>query len=195
MAVQFALRELGLGYNTEVEIRNMGKEYARLVALDKGLVDAITSAAPPVMLRKMGLHVLVDLPASDQPFPYMMMVARRRTLTERRKMVESFTEALARAMRHYAGERDDSLALLREHLGADKGDPNDSYGACGPSLFTYPPYPDPRGIQAVLDFMATLEDRELARAGQHEAAEFIDTSILDALTARGAFEIPAQSAK
>ena len=107
----------------------------------------------------------------------------------------ALTEALARAMRHYAGERDDSLALLREHLGADKGDPNDSYGACGPSLFTYPPYPDPRGIQAVLDFMATLEDRELARAGQHEAAEFIDTSILDALTARGAFEIPAQSAK
>lgn len=194
MAVQFALDELGLGYNREVEIRNMGKEYARLVALDKGLVDAITSAAPPAMLRKMGLNVLVDLPASDRPFPYMMMVARRRTLAERGKMVESFVEALARAMRYYALERDGSLALLGEHLGADKGEPDDAYAACGPSLFSYPPYPDARGVQAVLDFLGGQEDRELARAGDHKAAEFIDTTILDALAARGAFEMPAESA-
>ncbi len=188
MAVQFALAELGLAYHDDVEIRSMGKEYARLVALDRGLVDAVTSAAPPGLLREMGLNLLVDLPASERPFPYMMMVARQGTLRDRRGMVTRFVEALVPAMHDYARDREGSLAALADRLGADKGAPGEAYAACGPSLYSFPPYPDPRGMQVVLDFMAKLEDRDLARAGEHQAAEFIDTGILDELKARGFFE-------
>ncbi len=194
MAVQVALAQLGLGYGTDVQIKNMGKEYARLVALDDGLVEAITSAAPPAMLDGMGLHVLADLPAGGEPFPYMMMVARDKDLKERKELLMGMAEALMEGMRFYTRKEAEALALLSDRLGSDKGVPADAYACCGPKLYTYPPYPDEAAMQGVLDFLAKSEDADLARAKEHQAAEYMDLSVLEALKDKGVFRMAPRKA-
>ncbi len=182
MAVKFALARFGLGYGTDVEVKAMGADYARLTALQKGDVDAVTAAAPPSMIAELGFHVLGDLPSWDLAFPYMQLVTRRSTLAERPDLVRSTLHALCDAMETYKGDRDGSLVILQDHLGPNKGPPGEAYDTMGPGAYAWPPDPDAGALQQVIDFLVESDDKYAGRT----AAEFIDTSVLDGLKAQGA---------
>lgn len=182
MTARAALKRAGLAYGSDVRIRNMGAEYARLAAVKDGLVDAVTTDAPPSVLAALGLRVVADAPSWGEPFPYMAAVARRERLARKPETALKFLRALCEAMAFYRDHEGESLALLVKRLPQEPGSrasASELYRANGPSRFAFPPRPDPRGYAAVLSF---LED-PAAKARRPE--EFIETRFLDALEREG----------
>ena len=183
MAVKMALQRFKLGYNTDVVIKNMGAEYARLASLTKGDVDAVTSAAPPSVLEKLGLRVIADLPSWEIPFPYMQMIAQRSFLKDRKDTALAFVRALSEGIRFYKDEREESIAIVEKQLGAKKGDPKEAYDTRGPAQISYPPYPDLEGLKLVLGFIAEQDPKAAGR----KPSEWVDLGLLKAVKAEGGF--------
>ncbi|MBI3548905.1 MAG: ABC transporter substrate-binding protein [Elusimicrobia bacterium] len=183
MAVQVALKRWGLSYETDVKVRNMGAEYARLGAVHRGLVDAVTSDATPGTLAKLDLKVLGDVPSWNTPFPYMMAAARREFLDKNAALAESFLSSLLEAMEYYRTHEKESLAILAKHLSAESGadvDTSELYRQNGPATFTIPPYPDPAGFKTVLDFLAEKNPK----AAKARPEDFFTNAFLDRATGR-----------
>ena len=183
-AVKVALKRFGLKYNEDVIIKNMGSEYARLVALKKGEVDAVTSAATRSLVDKMGFHVLADIPAWNIPFPYMQMIARRGFLADNEDTALRFVRAISEGIRYYKTHRDESLAIVAKYLGGKADEPGEAYDSRGPSLISYPPYPDMAGYEAYLADLVAQDPR----AAERTAGEFVTTELLDKVKAEGGFE-------
>jgi NitT/TauT family transport system substrate-binding protein len=182
MAVKFALARFGLGYGTDVDVRAMGAEYARLTALTQGDVDAVTAAAPPSMIAELGFTVIGDLPSWDLAFPYMQLVTRRSTLTEKPDLVAGALHALCDAMVSYRDDKAGSLAILGPQLGAKKGPPDEAYTTMGPGRLSFPPDVNEAALQEVIGFLAEDDERYVGK----KAAEFVDGSVLAALKKQGA---------
>ncbi len=182
MAVKVALERFGLGYGTDVDVRAMGADYARLTALTKGDVDAVTAAAPPSVVEELGFTVIGDLPAWDLGFPYMQLVTRRATLAEHPELVVDTLHALCDAMARYTADEASSLAILAPQLGTKKGPPAEAYATMGPNRLSWPPDLDAGALQEVLDFLAEGDEKYAGR----QVAEFVDGSVLAGLQAQGA---------
>ncbi len=183
MVVKFALKRFGLTYNEDVTVKNMGAEYARLVALQKGDVDVVTSAAPPSKVEEMGFRIIADMPTWDVAFPYMQMVVRKSRLDSNRPVVKKLVKSVSESMAYYRDHPEESLTILKEHLGEDKGNPKEAYTVQGPGLYTWPPKPDTNGLQTVIDFLGESDEKYDGLT----AGSFIDTSLLDELEAEGIF--------
>lgn len=178
MTVRAALRRAKLRYGEDVVIRSMGAEYARLAAVTQGQVDAVTSDAPPSVLKGLGLRVVADAPAWGLPFPYLTAAARREFLRNDRDKARRFMKALSEAMAYYRDHREESLAILARHAANERGsqaDAEELYAANGPSRYAFPPVVDPRAFAAVLEL---LDDE---RAAGRRPEEFIDASLMDEL--------------
>ena len=183
MAVKMALDKFGLSYNEDVEVRNMGSEYARLASLSRGDVDAVTSSAPQSVIDALGMNVLVDLSAWDMAFPYMQLIARRSFLEEDEDRALALLRAIAEGTRYYKEHPSESMAIVTKYLGDKKGSAKESYETRGPGHLSYPPYPDPAGLQTVMAFLA--EDNP--KASPDLASKYVTLRYLDKLEAEGAF--------
>lgn len=168
MAVKVALRRLGLKYGEDVEVVALGKEFNRMAALTEGEIDATTSQTPATRLKDLGVSVLVDLPATDEVFPYIVIAVQRERLRADRVKIENAVAALCEATRAYRDERnrDAHLKIIAEHLGnADvEGAAEARYRDAGPSLLALPPLVDRKGLQAVVELAgldAGLVDRTI----------------------------------
>jgi len=178
MAVRYALRARGIAYG-EVEIANLGREMNMMAALRRGDIDATTSQTPPHRIAELGFVVLDDLPAHAVAFPYLMIVVRRATLREHPERVRAALRALCRATEFFRGHRQDSLAIIDRYLhGADTTEAADERYATSGALISWPPVPDPAGLDTVRDLLG--DD-----AGPVDPAKLIDLAILDDLRAAG----------
>jgi len=180
-------KKWGLSYGKEVKVQNMGKEFARLVAITKNKVDGITSAAPRSKLDKLGLRILADPRTWDEPAPYMMMVARRPFLEENQALALDFMRALAQAQTFYLGQRDEALKVAFDKLGAKKGDAQENYRTGGPLMYDIPPLPKVKAMKLALDYIGRNEDFAKKAAG-FDLQEMIDPSLAQKLVAEGAYE-------
>lgn len=180
MAVRYALHEHGLSYGKDVKIFNLGREMNRIAALTRGDIDATTSQTPLSRLATLGFHVLDDLPARPVAFPYLMVVVKRSYLASHSERVRAALRGLCRAVKFYRSEQDASLALIGKYIhGSDATKAaNERYRHSGPSLLSWPPLPDKRGLEMVRGFL-----RKKARS--IDPKDVIDLTILDELRRRG----------
>lgn len=176
----------GLEYGKDIKVQNMGKEYARLVAITDGTVDGITSAAPRSKLAKLGLRVLADPRTWDEPAPYMMMVARRAFLDKDRDLALDFLRALAEAQTFYLTQRDDALKVAFDKLGSKKGDARMNYIEGGPLMYAVPPVPDAEAMKTALDYIALNPDFASKAAG-FDLGRMLNGSLVDSLISEGAY--------
>lgn len=176
--VRMVLKRYGLTPEKDVAIRNMGAEYTRLAAVTQGRVDAVTSDAPPSVLKGLGLHVVADVPSWNIPFPYMAAVARRSFLDKEEDTALRFLKALSEAMVFYRDNEKKSLAILERGTQANSAE---SYRFSGPSRFTYPPHVDPAGFKTILEF---LED---PAAVKRRPEDFVDRRLTERLEREGFF--------
>lgn len=163
MAVRYSLLAHGLRYGDDVEILSLGREMDGIAALIRGDIDATTSQTPPGRLAALGLTVLDDLPARAIPFPYMVVAVRREYLARHPDRVRAVLGALCRATAFYRDQPEASLALIAGHLhGSDTaGVAGERYDSGGPALISWPPTPDPAGLETVLDFLGPERARGL----------------------------------
>ena len=187
MTARAALKKFGLAPEKDVQLRNMGAEFARLAAVTQGRVDAVTTDAPPAVLDGLGLGVVADVPSWKIPFPYMAAISSRKFLDSDPETAAKFLKALCEAMAFYRDDEKGSLALLAKVMPEERGtaaDPAALYKANGPSRFTFPPKPDAAGFRTVLDF---LDD---ANAAKKNPEDFIDNRVIEKLEKDGVFKRP-----
>lgn len=175
-----ALGELGLRYGEDVEVQNLGRQLNRVAAITRGDIDATTSDLPPSRLAELGLHTVVDLPASRARFPYMALVVRRETLEARPRDVTSALGALCDAAAAYRGEPAESLRRVRARIGGSEPEAvsRERYETAGPSTFASPPTPDAASLRAVAELLG--DD-----APEVDPAAMIDPAPLANLVASG----------
>ena len=177
----------GLKYGKDVKAQNMGKEYARLVAITEGKVDGITSAATKSKLDKLGLNILADPRSWDERAPYMMMVAQRPFLKENEALVLDYMRAIANAQEFYLRHRDDALKIVFDKLGAKKGSAQENYIEGGPLMYELPPTPNVEAMKLALGYIATIKDFK-AKAEAYDINKMIDDSLVKKLQAEGAYQ-------
>ena len=151
-----------------------------MAALQGGDIDATTSQTPPAQLAKLGHVILDDLPTQEVAFPYMMVVVKRSFLKRQRQRVRATLLGLCRATAFYRDNREESLAHLQKHLhGSDTAEAAAlRYAHSGPSLLSWPPVPDPRGFQMVLEFLGN-------KGSGQKPTDVIDATLLDELRDTG----------
>ena len=110
--VHVLCQKLGLVYGKDITTKNMGREFAKLIAITNNTVDAITSAAPNSKLKEFNLNIVADPRTWDEPAPYMMIVSSRETLQKERDTALAFMRSLAAAQEFYLTNKKDSLAIL-----------------------------------------------------------------------------------
>ena len=181
MAIRYSLASHGLTYGKDVEVLNLGRELNRMAALEHGDIDATTSQTPPGRLAELGLVVLDDLPARRVAFPYLMVAVRRPYLAAHPDQVRAALRGLCRAVDRYRREPDASLAIIDHYLhGSDTAAAARArYRDSGPSLISWPPVPDPAGLEAVLEVLGPDRSHGVTAAG------VVDLSLLDELRRDG----------
>ena len=184
----------GLKYGKDVKAQNMGKEYARLVAITEGKVDGITSAATRSKLDKLGLNILANPRTWDERAPYMMMVARRSFLKENEALVLDYMRAIANAQEFYLRHRDDALKIAFDKLGAKKGSAQENDLEGGPLMYELPATPNLEAMKLALDYIATIKDFK-AKAEAYDINKMIDGSLVKKLQAEGAYKKAIEAQK
>ena len=185
--VQVLCKKWGLKYGKDVKVQNMGKEYARLVAISQGKVHGITSAAAKSKLDKLGLNILANPRTWDERAPYMMMVAQRSFLADNQQLVLDFMRALASAQEFYLRHREESLKVVFDKLGPKKGKPEEVYVEGGPLMYELPPRPNLVAMKLALEYLAGIKDFT-AKAGAYDIDRMIDHSLVKKLEGEGAYK-------
>jgi len=185
--VQNLLDGWALGYGTDVEVRNMGREAAKLVALERNEVAAITSASPDSVVASMNLHVLAN--PQDQPAPYMQMLTTRAQLEKNGALIEKALRGLASAQVAYTADKAGHLAVLRDKLGSTPDMAGEVYDQFGPGLYSSPPLPDQGALSATLTFLGGLDDFK-EKANGYDLTTMVDSSIVGKLVQEGAYKAP-----
>ena len=184
MAAKYALASLGLAYGEDVGVVSLGREFNRIAALSRNEIQATTSQTPLSRLKALGLRVLVDLPAADAHFPYLVVVVRREDLRSRPAVVRSFLKGLCDATAFYKDPSNEarSLDVIGGYLthADNRGAATERYETSGPSLLSYPPEPTRAAFDRVLDLMG-----EGASAGKR-LASLLDPTALQAVQREGA---------
>ncbi len=184
--VYVLLNKWGLKYGKDVKVQNMGKEYARLVAIKEGKVDGITSAATKSKLDKLGLNILANPRTWDERAPYMMMVAQRSFLKENEPLVLDYMRAIAGAQEFYLRHRDDALKVAFDKLGAKKGPATENYVEGGPLMYELPPVPNAEAMKLALGYIATIKDFKV-KAEAYDINKMLDGSLVKKLQSEGAY--------
>ncbi len=189
------MKKWGLEYGKDVKVQNMGKEYARLVAIKEGKVDGITSAATKSKLDKLGLNILANPRTWNERAPYMMMVAQRSFLKENAGLVMDFMRSISAAQEFYMRHKNDALKIVFDKLGAKKGAAEENYVQGGPHMYELPPVPNMEAMKLALGYIATIKDLK-AKASAYDINKMIDGSLVDKLVKEGTYTktIEAQKA-
>lgn len=161
MAALWGVEHLGLDPEEDVKIVSLGREFNRMAALTRGDIDATTSQAPPSVLDRLEVRVLVDLPAQPVRFPYQVVVVRRALLEESPDTVRRLVAALADAVAFYRdpANREASLEIVGAHLsGSDtRGARRERYEHSGPKLLQPDLRPSRAGFERVQEVLGPPE--------------------------------------
>ncbi|HLH22995.1 MAG TPA: ABC transporter substrate-binding protein [Chloroflexota bacterium] len=183
IAARLGLQRLGLKPDEDVFSRQTGGMGESLAALDTGVVAGVSLGAPASFeARKRGYRALVDVSQLGIPFMGASVGATRRTLAERPAVAERTVRALAQAMSRLKTDRDFAVDVLVKYTQIDDrellGEAVDYYRP----LWAADVYPDPSGLQGVLD----VESNPAARTTTPD--EILDLRFVDALRASGFLE-------
>lgn len=186
-------RKWGLKYGEDVKLRVTGKEYARITAVSKGLVDGVASTVTRDRVAKLGLNVLADPRGWEEPAPYIVMVAKRSYLKNNRALVLDFMRALAEAQAQYLSKRDEALKVIAPKLGK-RGDAQQNYVEGGPMMYDLPATPSKDALKLALDYLATT--KEFAdKAKSYKISQMIDGSLVQELVAEGVYNKAVEAKK
>lgn len=179
-----ALQRIGLDPSRDVTIRQTGGDFASLMALTNGTVDAMTMLSYGETAVAQGYHYLIYGPDIQIPYAATSIVTRRSVMTQRPQVVGSYMRAMAEAAKIFFTYQEVTYRILSKYLRInDRKILESSYKTEIKAL-------EPRleiktdAVQAILAEAAATD----SRAKKFKAAEFIDRRYLDELEKSRFFE-------
>jgi NitT/TauT family transport system substrate-binding protein len=184
IAIQFALRKLGLNPEKEATIIRAGGTPERLIGLQTGRFQATVLNPPTSFLaQKEGFNVLTDV--TGMPFQHNGVVTTKKFIRDHTEAVRSYVKSQIEAVHLMKTNRQRGIAILTKAL---KAKPEErelvekSYNASmGEEVYPYKQYPSLRGIQTILDGMV----KEEPKAKDAKPEEFVDSRFVRELDDSG----------
>ena len=178
VAMQYALRKLGLDAEKDVAMLQVGDFGTRLASLASGTVQG-TLLLPPFTLRarELGLRPLYDLVGSGIQYPINQITTRQSFIQSQRETVKNFLKGLVAGLARFRTDREFGVRVLGKNL--RETDPKilqDTYDFWL-KVFPKVPYPGPEDATVFLEFMQVKESRDWK--------DFVDTSLMEELEREG----------
>lgn len=184
VAIQFAVRKLGLNPDQDVAIIRAGGTPERLVALRTGRIQA-TVLNPPTnfIAQKEGFNVLTDI--TGMPFQHNGVVTTRKFIRENSETVRKYVKAHVEAIHLMKTDRETGIKVLMKSLKAKDGDRElvvKSYNiSMGEEVYPRKQYPSLAGLKTVLDSIA----KEIPSAKDAKPEDFVDNRFIKELDESG----------
>lgn len=182
-AARLALRHWGLEAVKDVAILQLGGVPEILAGLKAGAVKGGALSPPTnVQARREGFRELVNT-ADLGFFPHDAIVTTRAFLRSNEETVRAFIKGYAEGIHRYKTDKAFALDVLKKYTKVTDGELLEQTHALTAAVLEDPPFHlDPRGIQAVLDFLTV----PAARTAKPE--DFMDLRILRELERSGYFK-------
>ncbi len=164
LATKFIVKYLGLDPDQDVSYVQVGNTPERVGALLAGSVDgSILSADEGLLIgNEPGMHIIVDMTTENIPYCGNALGATRQYVRDQPEVMRALTRSFVEAITRFRLDKAEGVQAVAAFLGE-----NDTYKAeqlWGTWVRMLPekPYPDPRGIQFVLDEVAQTDERARA---------------------------------
>jgi NitT/TauT family transport system substrate-binding protein len=178
VAMQYALRKLGLDPDKDVAMLQVGDFGTRLASLASGTVQG-TLLLPPFTLRaqELGLRPLYDLVGSGIQYPINQITTRQAFIKSQRETVKSFLKGLVAGLARFRTDREFGVKVLGQNL--RETDPKILQETYDFWLKVFPkfPNPGPEDASVFLELMQVKEPRDWK--------EFVDPSLMEELEREG----------
>ena len=161
LATKFILTHLGMDPERDASYIQVGNTPERVVALLQGNIDAtiLSSDEGTLIGNQPGMRILVDMTKEAVPYCASALGSTRQFLRDNpdlaRRLTRSFTEALAR----FKLNREEGMAAVGGFLNESDPQKLDSVWSTWRALFVEKPYPDPAGVQFVIDEVGQGDER------------------------------------
>ena len=178
VAMQYALRKLGLDPDKDVAMLQVGDFGTRLASLAAGTIQG-TLLLPPFTLRarELGLRPLYDLVGSGIQYPINQITARQSFIKSQRDTVKSFMRAFVAGLARFRTDREFGTRVLGKNLRETDAKILQETYDFWLKVFPRLPHPGPEDATVFLEFMQVKEQRDWR--------EFVDTSVMDELDREG----------
>ena len=184
IAIQFALRKLGLNAERDATIIRAGGTPERLVGLQTGRLQATVLNPPTSFLaQKEGFNLLTDV--TGMPFQHNAVATTRRFIREHPNVVRRYVKSQIEAVHLMKTDRQAGIAILMKALKAkpeERALAEKSYNsAMGEEVYPHKQYPSLRGLQTILDAMV----KEEPKAKDAKPEDFVDSTFVKELDDSG----------
>jgi ABC-type nitrate/sulfonate/bicarbonate transport system substrate-binding protein len=178
VAMQYALRKLGLDPEKDVAMLQVGDFGTRLASLAAGTVQG-TLLLPPFTLRakELGLKPLYDMVGSGIQYPINQITARQSFIKSQRERVKNFMKGFVAGLARFRTDREFGSKVLGKNLRETDAKILQETYDFWLKVFPKAPNPGPEDATVFLEFMQVKERRDWR--------DFVDTSIMDELDREG----------
>ena len=180
--IRYALEKWGLVADRDVAILQIGSQPARLTALKSGTVQG-TIVGPPadIVARKSGFNEIATPEQLNLAYPNTSIVSTSSTLAKNEALLRRIMKSLVEGIHFFKTQKEASMKSMDAF--ARLGDAaliEETYRHYQ-ELIPRVPYPDPKGIQTVLNEIA----RRDPKAKNLKPETFADARLLKELEANG----------
>lgn len=184
IAIQFALRKLGLNPEKDVAVIRAGGTPERLVGLQTGRMQATVLNPPTSFLaQKEGFNVLTDV--TGMAFQHNGVATTKKFIRDHPNVVRRYVKSQIEAVHLMKTDRQAGITILMKNL---KAKPEErelvekSYNATmGEEVYPHKQYPSLAGIQTILDAMV----KEEPKAKDAKPEDFVDARFVKELDDSG----------
>jgi NitT/TauT family transport system substrate-binding protein len=180
--MQLVLVKLGIDPNNEVSFLQIGNPSVVLVAIQAGRVDAgLGDVENAYAAKKLGLHVLAEV--RDLGIEYLTndIVSRRGFVERNEKTVRGVMKSIVEAIHYFIINPKHSIEILSKFTGSDSAALKIGYDYFAKGGFQTKPYVSIRGINAVLEHIATSNPK----ASEVKPEQFYDSRFVKELDQNG----------
>jgi NitT/TauT family transport system substrate-binding protein len=178
VAMQYALRKLGLDPDKDVAMLQVGDFGTRLASLASGTVQG-TLLLPPFTLRarELGLRPLYDLVGSGIQYPINQITTRQSFIKSQRETVKNFLRGLVAGLARFRTDRDFGVKVLGKNLRETDAKILQETYDFWLNVFPKIPNPGPEDATVFLELMQVKEPRNWK--------DFVDASLMEELEREG----------
>ncbi len=180
IAVRLGFKQVGLRPDEDFFVGVTGGLPESLAALQAGTIDGAALNVPMVFeARRQGFRQILSLSDLQIPFATSAVGATKKTIATRPEVFEPFLRALAQGVSRLKTDREAAIDVLAKY---NQSDDRELLGATvdhNRPLWITDPYPDPAGVQTVLE----VEEHPAARDKRPE--DFIDARFAERVRQSG----------
>jgi ABC-type nitrate/sulfonate/bicarbonate transport system substrate-binding protein len=175
-SIRYALTHWGLVPEKDVALIQVGGEPEEVLALQNKAVDAVILSEPfATVARRTGATMVADLSQLGVKYTMHGFGVRKSYIQANREVTVRFMKAYIEGIHVFKTNKDVALNVLKKYTRLDDlALVQTSYDEMSQRLIRRVPYPDPEGIQTIIDQLAKTRPQ----MKNLNPGDFIDPSIL-----------------